>query len=333
MHTLYISLFFLSFLACVVVVYSTRVFDSLLKTSVTCISLVALSFLAYYHFGNANGYHQLLVKQKHQKEVARVMQELKTPNKVIARMRQQLNSKPNDSKGWYLLGRLYYTTKQFNQAVAAFSRANDLKPGDTTIMMQYANASFFAEGQKLNLKARALLQAILKINPKEAEALNLLAMDAYFSQQYQKAIAYWEQTDKALPLDSEDRQQVQAAIARARIAANPNALHLKVAVSVDSAISARYPSDTPVFIFAKSPSGPPMPLAVVKTRLGDLPQQIDLSDANAMSPNWHLSSVASAYVMVKLSKSGNPLAKQGTVSVRSKLIDLQKAQSVKLVLK
>lgn len=334
MMFLYAALMLLCVLACLMLAISLKLFDKIGVMLLVTVTVFLSAFLTYYHFGSAGLYHQYLVKEQHQKAIKQMMTQLKTPTNVIHRMQQQLQSRPNDSKGWYLLGRLYYTTRQFKKSAHAFSRANELKPNDIQIMLQLANARFFAMGQRLDLKARAALQSVLKQQAGEPQALNLLAMDAYFAKKFNKAIDYWQQAERTLPADSEDRAQIAAAIARARREANPNRPHILVSLDITKQARQSLAASTPIFIFAKAAKGSPMPLAVVKTTLEKLPSKIELSDDNAMSPNWHLSSVKDVYVMAKLSTNGDPLATKGAIEVKSAMIDLsQRQHAVKLILK
>ncbi len=63
------------------------------------------------------------------------------------------------------------------------------------------------------------------------------------------------------------------------------------------------PGDT-VFLIAKAEGGGPMPLAVKRLKLADLPANFQLSDADAMSPDSKLSSARSLVIEARVSKSG-----------------------------
>ncbi|HKJ51213.1 MAG TPA: c-type cytochrome biogenesis protein CcmI, partial [Gammaproteobacteria bacterium] len=66
-----------------------------------------------------------------------------------------------------------------------------------------------------------------------------------------------------------------------------------------------------VFVYAKAMQGPPMPLAVKRLRLADLPAKLTLGDGDAMIPSMKLSSFDKVIVGARVSQSGNPIAQSG----------------------
>ena len=62
---------------------------------------------------------------------------------------------------------------------------------------------------------------------------------------------------------------------------------------------------------AKAVSGPPMPLAVQRLTVADLPQVITLSDAQAMAAGLQLSNFAEVTVIARVSRTNQPIAQPG----------------------
>ena len=70
--------------------------------------------------------------------------------------------------------------------------------------------------QKFNGESRALLQAVLKKNANQPDALAMLAMDAFIGHAYQRAIDYWQRLLKIAPPQSDDAEAIRKAIAKAQ---------------------------------------------------------------------------------------------------------------------
>jgi cytochrome c-type biogenesis protein CcmH len=76
------------------------------------------------------------------------------------------------------------------------------------------------------------------------------------------------------------------------------------------------PTDT-VFVFARSASGPRMPLAILKRTVADLPLDFTLDDSMAMSPQMKLSNFPRVVVGVRVSRSGRATPNSGDLTGES----------------
>ena len=93
------------------------------------------------------------------------------------------------------------------------------------------------------------------------------------------------------------------------VTAEQSTLNLRIDISAD--LRAQASPETAVFVYAKAMQGPPMPLAVKRLQLKDLPVTLSLSDADAMMPSMKLSSFDEVLVGARVSMSGDPVAKDG----------------------
>lgn len=88
-------------------------------------------------------------------------------------------------------------------------------------------------------------------------------------------------------------------------AAAPAGAQLKVRVDLAAALKDKVQPGDSVFIFARATSGPPMPLAVKRLTVADLPVEVSLSDADAMMPQLKLSNFPQVQLVARISRSGN----------------------------
>ena len=83
---------------------------------------------------------------------------------------------------------------------------------------------------------------------------------------------------------------------------------LKVKVDLSAAVKGQVKPDDSVFVFARAVSGPPMPLAVKRLKVSDLPSEVSLSDADAMMPQLKLSQHPQVQLVARISRAGNATA-------------------------
>jgi len=243
---------------------------------------------------------------------------------VVAKLKQRLQSQPNDAKGWYYLGRIYFSQNNFSAAASAFNRANQLQPDDESLLVQLAESSYLSHDTKLQQEAKTELQKALKLNPQDPAALNLSALMLYHENKYQAAINIWQNLLAIAPEGSDTANALQAAIAQANTKISPTtkatdtntpsnstAMNLPIGITIKPTLLNQIKDGSVLFVYAKAVNGPPMPLAITRLPVSTFPIKVNLSDDMTMAPTLHMHDYSSVIVTARISASGQALPQTG----------------------
>ncbi|MCY1341260.1 hypothetical protein D9M69_271980 [compost metagenome] len=181
---------------------------------------------------------------------------------------------------------------------------------------QWAQALYFANDRQWSADIQALTDEALKADGEEVTSLGLLGIAAFEEQRYKDAIGYWERLIAVLPPEDPSRAAIQGGVERARaklgaseqpeqpVAATDEGAKLKVRVDLAAELKGKVQPGDSVFVFARASNGPPMPLAVKRLTVADLPAEVELSDADAMMPQLKLSAFPQVQLVARVSRSG-----------------------------
>jgi len=92
-------------------------------------------------------------------------------------------------------------------------------------------------------------------------------------------------------------------------------------VSLDPGMAQQAAPEETVFLFARLPEGPPMPLAIQRLQVKDLPYRFQLDDSHAMTERV-LSSVEQVIVVARVSRSGQAMPRPGDLEGQSGLVSV-----------
>lgn len=263
---------------------------------------------------------------------------------AIGRLESQLKATPTDVEGWRLLGRAFLSEQQPAQARGAFARAAVLAPDNPDVLAEAAEASALADPQhRFDPRSVAWLRHALDVQPRHQRARWLLGVAQRQAGQAAEAAKTWEpllaevDAKTAVPL----REQIDIARAAAGLpplpplpaAAPPtNAPALAVRVRLDPKLAARVDPRATVFVIARMPGGPPMPVAVERHAVGELPLTATLDDSDSPMPTAALSSQREVEVIARVSQAGNAMPQPGDLESAPVRVALPATQPVALTI-
>jgi cytochrome c-type biogenesis protein CcmH len=134
------------------------------------------------------------------------------------------------------------------------------------------------------------------------------------------------------------RPQIDAARAAAGLPPLPSApanipgLRVQVALAPDLASRIRLRGDASVFVIARMPGGPPMPIAVEKHSVQELPFEATLDDGDSPMPTQKLSSQREVEVVARLSASGEAMPQAGDLESQPVRVKLPADKPVELTI-
>lgn len=250
-----------------------------------------------------------------------------TLEQMVEVVKERLRNNPDDARGWFVFGKTMMETGKFDEAVTAFQRTLDLV-GDKEagVLFSLADALSMQNNGDMLGEPEALIQQGLAITPKDPTGLWLAGLAAEQRQDFKSAFGYLNTLLPLLANDPQSTAEVSRIIALLKHqdptlelavseVSQPPGQNLTVAVNLDESLKPQVSPGDVVFVYAKAMNGPPMPLAVKRLTVGDLPVVIELSDADAMMPSMKLSQFETIIVGARVSKSGNPVAQAGDLYI------------------
>lgn len=264
---------------------------------------------------------------------------------MVARLETRLRESPDDGEGWLLLGRSYAVLGRPQEAVEALGMARRLLDDAPEALVEYAEALAAVHGESFAGRPAELVERALEKAPDHPRALWLSGLAAAQRGDYGTAAARWERLLAQQPPGSESarllRQSLDALASRpgagqAAAAADtkePAAdASVRVRVSLAPALRGGVNPDDTVFVFARVPEGPPMPLAVVRRRAGDLPATVTLDDGDSPMPGPAISSRETVAVTARVSRSGDAAARPGDLEAAARTVAVGGGETVSLII-
>jgi cytochrome c-type biogenesis protein CcmH len=249
----------------------------------------------------------------------------KTMDEAIVRLEAELQrdaalTGTSQVDGLRLLARAYLQRQQPVKARDAYARALKLAPDDADLLAESAEARALADPQRrFDDAAIEQLQRALRVQPMHQRARWFLGIAQRQRGEHAQAAKTWEPLLAVVDESTATalRPQIDAARSEAGLpplpaqaAAPADTNSLEVRIVVDPSLAQRMPGSS-VFVIARVPGGPPMPVAVEKHPLSSLPQTVTLDDADGPMPTQKLSALQEVDVFARVSQSGDAARQQG----------------------
>jgi cytochrome c-type biogenesis protein CcmH len=265
---------------------------------------------------------------------------------AVERLAQRLQAAPDDPEGWSMLARSYRVLGRHADAVSAFERAEKFIAADPQRLTEWAESAALVGGGKLAGRPAELVARALAVDPEFPHALALAGAAAFEAKDWQGAIAHWQRLARQFAAGSEEGETVARSLAVARdelaksggapapaplaavappAPAAPQAtarFRLAGTVSLAPALAAKASPEDSVFIFARAAGGPPMPLAVLRKTVKELPLEFTLDDSSAMMAEAKLAAIGEVVVGARVSRSGNAAPQSGDLQGLSKPVKI-----------
>ena len=266
---------------------------------------------------------------------------------AIAQLRDHLAQQPDDQQAWMLLAQTSTMLQKPADARDAYGHVLKLDPNNAEAMVGWAESdSMQRDDHMIEGRARDLLQRAAQLHPDNQRALWLLGISDFQRGDYRTAAATWRLLQPQLAPGSSVAKSVaeQIAIADARAggapagasggaaAQAPQGASLQVEVTLAPKLENQLTKGDVLYVYARAPDGPPMPLAVARIDPVKLPATVTLDDAMAMTPAFKLSSIEQVFVGARISHDGQPTAAPGDLEGDAGVVKVEHAGPVKITI-
>lgn len=119
--------------------------------------------------------------------------------RLVAELARKMEDRPNDVRGWSLLGRSLAGLGRFREAEQAYAKAVAAKPDDSNLWALRAEVLIAAEGGQVTPAARAMLDEALKRNRDEWRARYYVGLADRQSGRTEQALEAWLALERDSP--------------------------------------------------------------------------------------------------------------------------------------
>ena len=261
---------------------------------------------------------------------------------AVAQLEEKLKENPDDVDGQMLLARTQFSMKNYDKAVTAYSKANELAPNESVILTELAEAIALKNNKGTFLgEPEQYLAKAYELNPQNQKAIWLYDMTFYEKQDYEKTLELWtglyemisdEGAKKQLAEQLNDiRSKLDMPLIEEPVYETLITATVDISESLKSHLQGK---QALLYIYTKETQGMPMPVTVIKktVQLADFPMNISMSDAQNLQPNRKLSEFKEVILGARISFSGYAMAQKGDLISKEKNISLGASDLVQILI-
>lgn len=271
---------------------------------------------------------------------------------MVRQMARQLESRPADqpadAAAWEMLARSQAGLQRYADADRAYQRAIALAPDNPHLLADRADLLTMLQGQNADGEPLRLINRALAIDPNHLKTLALAGSAAYGRQDFAAAQTYWQRARQHATTGSDFANGLERSLEAARdglqasnatsapaAAQSPKTTTalagIQGRIEIAPALREQLREGDTLYITARTPQGPRMPLAVLRIQASGNLTDFTLTDQQAMSAEHKLSDQAQVVVEARISRSGNALPQRGDLSGRTQLVG-STAQNVRVLI-
>lgn len=266
----------------------------------------------------------------------------------VRQLQAAMEKNPARTDGWVLLARSQLELGRVAEAAASYERAVKLTPDEPGLLVEAAQTrAQAADGFLFDDTAVQWLEQARQLAPGHERATWLLGIVQRQRGQPAQAAHTWESLLPRLEAKAAAALRIQIDDARADAGLPPSARPpevpasaaaasehaIRVQVTLAPALQARAAAgkDT-LFVIARVPDGPPMPVAVQRHPAASAPLTVTLDDSNSPMPTQKLSALAEVEVFARLSASGTTQRHPDDVESVPVKVSLPTTRTVEIIL-
>ncbi|MCW8355393.1 MULTISPECIES: tetratricopeptide repeat protein [Marinomonas] len=252
-----------------------------------------------------------------------------TPGKITHFLRYR-SERYDRVEDWYYLATDYVSSKRYKEATLAFEKALEKLPIDAenrvNLLVEYAQAIFYANDNHATQKMSEVVDAILRVDPTQATALDLKGVAEFAKQNYLGAVLAWQEAIR-YSNHSAERLALLSAISQARKMGEID--YQDVAPIITDQIAVKvvwddrkltWQPDDVLLVYAVV-DGQKMPVAIQRVFPEDLGQPILLTNLDSLMPTISLAQAKRVDLIVKLANvNDNDLTKGQIIGMKRNLL-------------